>query len=135
MTETTHDSERESIDIALGEGATIDGGPFENVEVTGVEYDENGHLLVTYTGGEVEVAMRVSSVENALQSEIEGGEPIFVNGIDPNDTEASVTLPLANGMDVQAGGYIMTAEALRLGNVPDEYVEHVENSDVEYFPQ
>lgn len=136
MTEANTDSERESIDIALGEGAIIDGGPYENVEIESVRYDESTDAVVVLASDDVAThETRVSNIQQALRDEAESGEPIIVSGVNPDDAEASITLPLVDGMDVRAGGHLMTAEAIRLGNVPREFIAAIENDAVKYFPQ
>lgn len=132
---------RETVQIHLGEGATLDGGPFFNCEVTDVEHTGDVSRVVIEDQNGVGDKWELNEIEDALTDELESGEPINVSGIHPKQEEeegkavaGAIELPIVDGMDVEAGGYLMTAEAVRLENIPDDWLIAVETADVSYFP-
>lgn len=79
--------------IHLGTNSRIDGGPYQNCEVTGfregevVLRDQSGHL--TYEDPR--------DIEDNLADEMEADQPISVSGVHPDEGRETLYLPAVEG--------------------------------------
>lgn len=108
-----------TIILHIGEGTTIDGGPYSNAEI--LEVTSDGTLLVANGEFDETHGTNVDDIESHLRGELNDNQPIHVTGVPKEDSAGSIELPLVDHFDVTLFGSvpveILTAESIRKGNV------------------
>lgn len=96
-----------TIDVPIGIGARLDGGPFDNAVVQGIP-ESDVVALVDETPDDVLSFAPLADVEADVASEIGSGEPVTVStgSVDPDDRAGLITVPVPDGyyVVVETGG-------------------------------
>lgn len=98
----------DTIHVPIGEGASLDGGPFAACEVLSIE---DGEMTVRPDeGGTFE--MSVEDAQRYLAEEIERNEPVRVSGVSPDHSDASLELPVHDHylIDLHGGQTALVSE-------------------------
>lgn len=134
----------DSIEIPIGPGATLDGGPFADAVVYATEFTKEGASLRLDPNHDPQ--HRFSCTLNAairqLTNELNRNEPIRVSGADPeNPGTALLELPLTDGYIVDVHGHETVVweddgfESLDGRTIPSAVVKvHTKAHGADYYP-
>lgn len=120
---------KETITVHIGEGTTLDGGPFNNCIVDWVG-EERVHVNDRHDGHSGQ-NITLEDLQHIVKDEIQSDEPFKIEGVDPHTDEyaGAIEVPLVDGFDVMVNGELMTAESIREGNMQPK-----EDTRISIFP-